>query len=109
MTKEIRLNAFDMNCVGHIQHGMWGSSARSLDRVQHDPILAGLGAAGGTRQVRRDLPVDALEPQPSQAVRTGAAQMRGPTIGDPAVGIRSRQLEPRRKITNPRTNHAAAL
>ena len=23
MRKEIRLNAFDMNCVGHIQHGMW--------------------------------------------------------------------------------------
>jgi hypothetical protein len=23
MTKEIRLNACDMNCVGHIQHGMW--------------------------------------------------------------------------------------
>ena len=23
MTKEICLNAFDMNCVGHIQHGMW--------------------------------------------------------------------------------------
>ncbi|MBV9811435.1 MAG: LLM class flavin-dependent oxidoreductase [Acetobacteraceae bacterium] len=23
MTREIRLNAFDMNCVGHIQHGMW--------------------------------------------------------------------------------------
>src|SRR6516225_2968801 len=23
MTKEISLNAFDMNCVGHIQHGMW--------------------------------------------------------------------------------------
>ena len=23
MTKEIRLNAFDMKCVGHIQHGMW--------------------------------------------------------------------------------------
>jgi long-chain alkane monooxygenase len=23
VTKEIRLNAFDMNCVGHIQHGMW--------------------------------------------------------------------------------------
>ena len=20
---EIRLNAFDMNCVGHIQHGLW--------------------------------------------------------------------------------------
>src|SRR5258708_16798180 len=23
MPKEIRLNAFDMNSVGHIQHGMW--------------------------------------------------------------------------------------
>src|SRR5215213_8870161 len=23
MTKQIRLNAFDMNCVGHIQQGMW--------------------------------------------------------------------------------------
>ncbi|NDA99561.1 MAG: N5,N10-methylene tetrahydromethanopterin reductase, partial [Betaproteobacteria bacterium] len=23
MNKEIRLNAFDMNCVGHIQQGLW--------------------------------------------------------------------------------------
>ena len=23
MPREIRLNAFDMNCVGHIQQGMW--------------------------------------------------------------------------------------
>ncbi|MGI4942928.1 MAG: N5,N10-methylene tetrahydromethanopterin reductase, partial [Janthinobacterium lividum] len=23
MTRPIRLNAFDMNCVGHIQHGLW--------------------------------------------------------------------------------------
>jgi len=23
MPKQMRLNAFDMNCVGHIQHGMW--------------------------------------------------------------------------------------
>jgi long-chain alkane monooxygenase len=23
MSKQIRLNAFDMNCIGHIQHGMW--------------------------------------------------------------------------------------
>ena len=29
------------------------SSPRSLDRVQHDPILAGFGAPGETRQVRR--------------------------------------------------------
>jgi len=32
MTKEIRLNAFDMNCVGHIQHGMW---AHPRDRSMH--------------------------------------------------------------------------
>jgi len=32
MTKEIRLNAFDMNCVGHIQHGMWTHPRdRSID------------------------------------------------------------------------------
>ncbi len=30
--KEIRLNAFDMNCVGHIQHGMW---AHPRDRSMH--------------------------------------------------------------------------
>ena len=23
MPREIRLNAFDMACIGHIQHGMW--------------------------------------------------------------------------------------
>jgi long-chain alkane monooxygenase len=23
MAKQIRLNAFDINCIGHIQHGMW--------------------------------------------------------------------------------------
>jgi hypothetical protein len=23
MAKQMRLNAFDMNCIGHIQHGMW--------------------------------------------------------------------------------------
>ena len=32
MTREIRLNAFDMNCVGHIQHGMW---AHPRDRSAH--------------------------------------------------------------------------
>ena len=32
MTKQIRLNAFDMNCVGHIQHGMWTHPRdRSMD------------------------------------------------------------------------------
>ena len=32
MKKQIRLNAFDMNCVGHIQHGMW---AHPRDRSTH--------------------------------------------------------------------------
>ena len=36
MTKEIRLNAFDMNCVGHHSARHVDASARSLDRVQHD-------------------------------------------------------------------------
>ncbi len=37
MPREIRLNAFDMACIGHIQHGMWthprdcSSNYRSLD------------------------------------------------------------------------------
>jgi FMN-dependent oxidoreductase (nitrilotriacetate monooxygenase family) len=32
MKRQIRLNAFDMNCVGHIQHGMW---AHPRDRSMH--------------------------------------------------------------------------
>jgi FMN-dependent oxidoreductase (nitrilotriacetate monooxygenase family) len=32
MARPIRLNAFDMNCVGHIQHGMW---AHPRDRSMH--------------------------------------------------------------------------
>jgi FMN-dependent oxidoreductase (nitrilotriacetate monooxygenase family) len=32
MPRQIRLNAFDMNCVGHIQHGMW---AHPRDRSMH--------------------------------------------------------------------------
>jgi FMN-dependent oxidoreductase (nitrilotriacetate monooxygenase family) len=37
MTKQIRLNAFDMNCVGHIQHGMW---AHPRDRSSEYDTLA---------------------------------------------------------------------
>ena len=32
MKRQLRLNAFDMNCVGHIQHGMW---AHPRDRSMH--------------------------------------------------------------------------
>ncbi|MSP30398.1 MAG: LLM class flavin-dependent oxidoreductase [Acetobacteraceae bacterium] len=35
--KQIRLNAFDMNCVGHIQHGMWRHPRdRSADYLNLD-------------------------------------------------------------------------
>ncbi|MSO91552.1 MAG: LLM class flavin-dependent oxidoreductase [Acetobacteraceae bacterium] len=35
--KQIRLNAFDMNCVGHIQHGMWRHPRdRSSDYIDID-------------------------------------------------------------------------
>ncbi len=37
MSKQIRLNAFDMNCVGHIQHGMWAHPRdRSMDYTDLD-------------------------------------------------------------------------
>jgi FMN-dependent oxidoreductase (nitrilotriacetate monooxygenase family) len=35
MKRPIRLNAFDMNCVGHIQHGMWSHPRdRSMDYTE---------------------------------------------------------------------------
>jgi FMN-dependent oxidoreductase (nitrilotriacetate monooxygenase family) len=37
MKRQIRLNAFDMNCVGHIQHGMWAHPRdRSSDYTDLD-------------------------------------------------------------------------
>ena len=37
MPKEIRLNAFDMNCVSHIQHGMWAHPRdRSMEYTELD-------------------------------------------------------------------------
>jgi FMN-dependent oxidoreductase (nitrilotriacetate monooxygenase family) len=49
MTKEIRLNAFDMNCVGHIQHGMWAHPRdRSADynTIEYWQDLARLAERG---------------------------------------------------------------
>ena len=56
MTKQIRLNAFDMNCVGHIQHGMWTHPRDRSTAYNTTRILAGSGADRGTRQVRRHVP-----------------------------------------------------
>jgi FMN-dependent oxidoreductase (nitrilotriacetate monooxygenase family) len=37
MAKQIRLNAFDMNCVSHIQHGMWAHPRdRSMEYTELD-------------------------------------------------------------------------
>ena len=49
MKKQIRLNAFDMNCVGHIQHGMWTHPRdRSVDynTMEYWQDLARLAEAG---------------------------------------------------------------
>jgi long-chain alkane monooxygenase len=43
MKKEIRLNAFDMNCVGHIQHGLWThprDRSVSYNRIEYWQHLA---------------------------------------------------------------------
>lgn len=51
--KEIRLNAFDMNCVGHIQHGMWthprdrSSSYTDIEYWQNLAITAERGLFDG--------------------------------------------------------------
>src|ERR1700737_5376954 len=49
MTKEIRLNAFDMNCVGHIQHGMWAhprDRSTEYNTIQSCQVLARLAERG---------------------------------------------------------------
>lgn len=45
MPREIRLNAFDMACVGHIQHGMWThprDTSANYNRLEHWLDLARL-------------------------------------------------------------------
>jgi FMN-dependent oxidoreductase (nitrilotriacetate monooxygenase family) len=49
MTKQIRLNAFDMNCVGHIQHGMWThprDRSRDYNTLEYWQDLARLAERG---------------------------------------------------------------
>jgi alkanesulfonate monooxygenase SsuD/methylene tetrahydromethanopterin reductase-like flavin-dependent oxidoreductase (luciferase family) len=49
MPKEIRLNAFDMNCVGHIQHGMWThprDRSTEYNTIQYWQDLARLAERG---------------------------------------------------------------
>src|SRR5438105_14246893 len=49
MTKEIRLNAFDMNCIGHIQHGMWThprDRSTEYNTIQYSQDFARLAERG---------------------------------------------------------------
>src|SRR5690348_2447159 len=49
MTKKIHLNAFDMNCVGHIQHGMWThprDRSTEYNTIQYWQDLARLAERG---------------------------------------------------------------
>ncbi len=53
MPKHIKINAFDMNCVGHIQHGMWthprdrSADYRTLGYWQHLARVAERGLLDG--------------------------------------------------------------
>lgn len=51
MTKEIRLNAFDMNCVGHIQHGMCQAVAQGR---RAEDILVFLGRTAVVGRTRHE-------------------------------------------------------
>jgi len=49
MAKQIRLNAFDMKCIGHIQRGMWThprDRSASCDTIEYWPDLARSAARG---------------------------------------------------------------
>src|SRR5262252_8737006 len=90
MTKEIRLNAFDMNCVGHIQHGMWTHPrdrsteyntirywqdlARLAERGKFDGIFLADIVGGLRRLPRRPRAVDRRRrPDPGQRPDDGGA------------------------------------
>ncbi len=51
--REIRLNAFDMNCVGHQSPGLWAHPRIAPGSIKRSGVLGGSGAAAGARQVRR--------------------------------------------------------
>ena len=70
MNKEIRLNAFDMNCVGHIQHGMWThprDRSTEYNTIQYRQNLARLAERGKFPAVPHETADMRLrDPQPDQ-------------------------------------------
>ncbi len=101
MPREIRLNAFDMNCVGHIQHGMWAHPRdRSMDytdldhwvnlaRTLENGLFDGLFLADilGVYDVYHGL-AGRIDPQ-----RRAEHPRERPTAADPGNGLR--HAEPR--------------
>ena len=55
MPKEIVLNAFDMNCVGHIQQGMWTHPRDQSSALYRSSVLDRLRPHAGGGPVRRHL------------------------------------------------------
>ena len=99
MRRQMRLNAFDMNCVGHIQHGMWRHPrdqsvrytdidywmelARTLERGLFDGIF--LADILGVYDVYRD--------GPETAIREGAQiPVNDPVLLVPAMAAVTKHL-----------------
>ena len=55
MGRQIRFNAFDMNCVGHQSPGLWAPSARSILANTRISTTGGSGQDAGARHFRRHL------------------------------------------------------
>ena len=99
MTKEIRLNAFDMNCVGHIQHGMWThprdrsasyntleywqNLARTAERGLFDGIF--LADIVGVYDVYKDSPAPSI-------VNSVQIPVNDPTLLVPAMAAVTRHI-----------------
>lgn len=98
MSKQIRPNAFDMNCVGHIQHGMWtharGRSAdyntleywQHLARTAERGLFDGIFLAGvvGVYDVYKDGPAPSI-------LNTVQIPVNDPMPVVPAITRNSRQ------------------
>ncbi|WP_431303715.1 LLM class flavin-dependent oxidoreductase [Sediminicoccus sp. BL-A-41-H5] len=99
MPREIRLNAFDMACVGHIQHGMWThprDTSANYSRLEHWLDLARLlerGLFDGLFLADVLGVYDVLDGSPDAALR-GAVQvpLLDPAMIVPAMAAVTSQL-----------------
>ncbi len=99
MPREIRLNAFDMACVGHLQHGMWTHPAdRSVNykRLDHWLDMARLlerGLFDGLFLADVLGVYDVLDGSPDAALRSAAqVPLLDPAVLVPAMAAVTTQL-----------------